>query len=122
MITRDAAHNYSYEGRQYPGVTGILRVLDKSDALMGWAARQTAEAAVRLTATPGEPDANALETLIGTVGTEGTIRALTSRSSWTRDEAAQLGTDVHHLAHQRPSLERDRARSGQRLLHRHAER
>jgi len=88
VITRDAAHNYFYEGRQYPGVTGILKVLDKSDALMGWAARQTAEAALKVN----------LPELLEAVGPEGTIAALTKRSAWTRDEAAQLGTDVHHHA------------------------
>jgi hypothetical protein len=98
MITRDAAHNYYYEGRQYPGVTGILGVLDKSGALMGWAARQTAEAALNLYADNVTNGDTALKHLMDTVGREGTIRALTSRSSWTRDEAAQLGTDVHRLA------------------------
>lgn len=109
MITRDAAHNYFYEGRQYPGVTGILSVLDKSGALMGWAARQTAEAALGLlgqrTITTADGidhvvgvEGGALAQMLQNVGREGTIRALTSRSSWTRDEAAQLGTDVHHHA------------------------
>jgi hypothetical protein len=90
MITRDAAHRYTYEGVQYPGVTSILGVMDKSAALMNWAARQTAEAAVGLVQN--------LPAMIATTGEEGTIKALTSRSSWKRDEAAQLGTDVHHIA------------------------
>jgi hypothetical protein len=92
MITRSADHRYTYEGVTYPGVTGILQVLDKSGPLMSWAAKQTAEAAVRML-----PDGT-LGSLIATVGPEGAIKALTSRSSWQRDEAAALGTDVHHMA------------------------
>ena len=45
-ITRDRYHRYTYEGQTYPGVTSVLRVLDKSDALMAWASRNTAEAAL----------------------------------------------------------------------------
>jgi hypothetical protein len=90
-ITRSADHRYTYEGRTYPGVTTILKVIDKSDALMSWAARQTAEAAIEI---------GPLGLMLEKVGREGTIKALTSRSSWKRDEAAQLGTDVHHLADQ----------------------
>lgn len=89
-IQRSADHQYTYAGTTYPGVTGILKVVDKSDALMSWAARQTAEAALAQ-----------LDNLLGlraTVGPEGVIRALTARSGWKRDEAAQLGTDVHALA------------------------
>lgn len=89
-ITRSADHRYTYAGKTYPGVTSILKVVDKSDALMAWAARQTAEAAL------GQLDN--LASLRATVGDEGVIKALTSRSGWKRDEAAQLGTDVHSLA------------------------
>ena len=92
MITRDAAHRYTYEGVQYPGVTTILNVMDKSGALMGWAARNTAEAAINLYAD------GSLASMLNSVGNEGTVKALTSRSSWKRDEAAQLGTEVHALA------------------------
>lgn len=91
-ITRSADHHYTYEGVTYPGVTSILKVLDKSDALMNWAARQTAEAALHLYAD------GSLASMLNSVGNEGTIKALTSRSSWQRDEAANLGTEVHRLA------------------------
>lgn len=111
-ITRSADHRYTYAGHTYPGVTSILKVVDKSDALMAWAARQTAEAAVDMAAEKfarpiGDEDLtkphdtmypSALDHLIDTVGREGAIKALTSRSGWKRDEAAQLGTDVHGLA------------------------
>lgn len=103
-IMRSADHRYSYcdthadfcdlscpDRVWYPGVTSILSVLDKSGPLMAWAARQTAEAAVNLSR-------DGWEELLATVGREGTIKALTSRSSWQRDEAANLGTEVHGLA------------------------
>lgn len=89
-ISRSADHRYTFDGVTYPGVTNILRVLDKSDALMAWAARNTAEAAVEQLAN--------LPSLIASVGPEGVVKALTSRSSWKRDEAASLGTEVHRLA------------------------
>lgn len=90
LITRSASHQYTYAGTTYPGVTSILKVIDKSDALMAWAARNTAEAALA--------QLDALASLRATVGDQGVIKALTSRASWKRDEAAQLGTDVHALA------------------------
>jgi hypothetical protein len=89
-ISRSPDHRYTYAGETYPGVTGILRVLDKSDALMAWAARNTAEAALATL--------DNLAHLKDTVGPEGVIKLLTSRSSWKRDEAANLGTQVHELA------------------------
>jgi len=90
LITRSVDHRYTFEGITYPGVTSILGALDKSGPLMGWAARETATAAVRL--LPQLPD------ILATTGPEGVVKMLTARSSWTRDEAAQLGTDVHGLA------------------------
>ena len=90
LITRSIDHAYTYEGRTYPGVTGILKVLDKSGPLMAWAARQTAEAFV---ATIDE-----IPALIANVGAEGVIKAMTSRSAWKNDEAKMLGTDVHDAA------------------------
>jgi hypothetical protein len=87
-ISRSTDHRYTFQGVVYPGVTGILKVIDKSDALMSWAARQTAEAALNV---------NIAELLAG-VGREGVIKALTARKEWKRDEAAQLGTAVHGYA------------------------
>lgn len=91
-ITRSTDHRYTHAGKTYPGVTGILKVIDKSDALMNWAARNTAEAAVA--------QIGALPSLLDTVGPEGVVKALTSRSSWKRDQAAALGSEVHDLADQ----------------------
>ena len=96
MITRDAAHRYTLtidgEKQQLPGVTTVLSVLDKSAPLMHYASKQTATAAVEMF------ERDALSSLMLSVGREGTIKALSSRANWTRDEAAQLGTEVHALA------------------------
>ena len=89
-ITRDRYHRYTYEGQTYPGVTTVLRVLDKSDALMAWASRNTAEAALA--------QLDHLAGLRDTVGPEGVIKALTARSGWKRDEAAAAGSDIHGMA------------------------
>jgi hypothetical protein len=89
-ISRSPDHRYTFDDVTYPGVTSILKVLDKSDALMGWAARNTAEAAVALGDT--------FPQLLASVGPEGVVKALTARSAWKRDEAAALGTDVHNMA------------------------
>jgi hypothetical protein len=90
VITRSADHRYTMDGITVPGVTGILQCLDKSGPLMGWAARETATAAVRLL--------DELPKMLEAVGPEGVIKSLTARSNWQRDEAAQLGTEVHALA------------------------
>jgi hypothetical protein len=89
-ITRSADHRYTYEGVVYPGVTGILGVLDKSGPLMSWASKETAKAALA--------QLDNLPSLLATVGPTGVVAALTARSSWQRDEAAALGTEVHRLA------------------------
>lgn len=90
-IFRSDDHRYTFDGVTYPGVTGILKVLDKSGPLMSWAAKMTAEAAV------GMADGT-LATLIATVGESGAVKALTSRSAWKNEEARDLGTDVHAMA------------------------
>lgn len=101
-ITRSIDHKYTYEGRTYPGVTTVLKVLDKSGPLMGWAAKETAKAAIgmmrRESVVSGPDPSYPLETLIATVGEEGAIRALTARSNWTRDDAASVGTALHDIA------------------------
>ena len=102
-ITRSVDHWYTYtdpitgERATYPGATGILKVLDKSDALMAWAANNAAEAAIELAASKVGAY-SALEILLDVVGPEGVQRALTSRSGWKRDEAAALGSRVHGWA------------------------
>ena len=60
-ITRSADHRYTFDGKTYPGVTGILSVIDKSAALMSWAARQTAEAALAMQADLKKLNARMIE-------------------------------------------------------------
>ena len=90
-IQRSADHRYTYEGVTYPGVTNILSTLDKSGPLMAWAARQTAEAYLELGTAQ-------VAAMLEAVGPEGVVKAVTSRSAWKRDEAANIGTEVHGLA------------------------
>ena len=89
-ILRTPDHHYVFDGQTYPGVTGIVKVIDKSGPLMSWAARMTAEAAIESLGT--------LPQLLETVGPDGVVKALTARSAWKRDEAAMLGTEVHAMA------------------------
>jgi hypothetical protein len=98
---------YTYEGVTYPGVTGILKILDKSGPLMGWAARQTAEAVLGLiheqtpTDMPGVSipmsQFYGVARLLDSVGPEGFIKAVTSRSAWKNDEAKDMGSRIHEL-------------------------
>lgn len=90
LITRSPDHQYTFEGITYPGVTSILKVLDKSGPLMSWASRMTAEAAVRLVGT--------LPQLIEVSGPDGAVKALTARSGWVNEGAKDLGTLIHDLA------------------------
>jgi hypothetical protein len=89
-IQRTQDHRYIYQGVTYPGVTKALGVIDKSGPLMYWAAKETATAALALFETFPE--------LIANVGEKGVISALTDRANWQRDEAAQLGTEIHGWA------------------------
>ena len=89
-ITRTPDHHYIFDSVTYPGVTSIVKILDKSGPMMAWASRMTAEAAVRMSGT--------LPHLIETVGAQGAVKALTARSAWERDTAAALGTEVHRIA------------------------
>ena len=91
-ITRTPDHHYEFEGVTYPGVTGVLKVLDKSGPLMAWASRMTAEAAITLH--------DSIPLILSTSGRDGAIQALTARSGWQRDEAASLGSQVHAIADQ----------------------
>ena len=93
-IIRSSDHRYTYNGQTYPGVTDILKVIDKSGPLMAWSAKQTAIAAIELYSD------GSLATMLNAVGNEGTIKALSNRSNFKRDEAAALGSEVHSLADQ----------------------
>jgi len=89
-IARDRWHRYTYEGVTYPGVTSIVKIIDKSDALMRWASRLTAEAAL--------DQLEALPDMVRKNGPAGVVRLLTDQSAWRRDEAASIGTAIHEFA------------------------
>ena len=101
-ITRSVDHWYTYTDDEgvattSPGCTGVVGVLDKSDALAGHSARETAQAAVDL-AQRKVNGYSALEILLEIVGPEGVHKALTSRPAFHRDNAAALGSRVHGWA------------------------
>jgi len=104
-ITRSVDHHYTLhddgaEPVTVPGTTDILHVIDKSDALMAWAANNTADAALELAGHSLGKDIaySALDVLLSVVGPEGVHKALTARSGWKRDQAAALGSRVHGWA------------------------
>jgi hypothetical protein len=90
-IWRDEdSHVYTYEGKEYPGVTGIIKVVDKSAPLMTWAARQ---------AVAGVLDqVDALPTMLANNDKATLVQMLAKRSTWDRDKAAKRGTDIHEHA------------------------
>jgi hypothetical protein len=90
-IQRTTDHRYTMAGITVDGVTGIIESIGSNfTAASSWGANQTAEAAIRLL-----PE---LPKMVETLGELGARKALTERKNWTRDDAAQLGTDVHALA------------------------
>lgn len=90
-ISRSADHRYTYQGKTYPGTTSVIGVaINKSDALVPWSAKITAEVAVELLDT--------LPTLRASVGDQGVINALKAASLERRGEAAKLGSIIHGLA------------------------
>ena len=101
-IVRTHDHNYGWKddagNRTYlPGVTGILRMLDKSDAIGQWMANSAAEAAVEL-AQAKVNAYSALDILLNIVGAEGVAKALASSGPRKRDDAGRLGSTVHDWA------------------------
>lgn len=81
-------HVYEVNGKRYPGVTTILRSTLAKDALVGWAARTTAEYALDHWA-----DLDALRP-------SERLKLMTGASNAQRDAAAVRGTAVHRLADQ----------------------
>lgn len=92
-LSRDANHTYTatYDGRTItaPGVTGILKVIDKP-AIVPWAQGIVAEAAI---AHRGE-----LDNWVAVGGVEGAIQLLRRAAETQRDKAANVGSEVHRLA------------------------
>lgn len=90
-LTRDAKHNYFLDGQgPLPSVTGILKIVDKSGPLVGWAKRITAEAAV--------DHRSEVDGWVDLFGRDGAVSALTKAADNLRDKAATQGSDIHALA------------------------
>ena len=96
-LTRDEGHVYCWnDGSQVhsgiPSVTTILRVVDKSGPLVGWAKRETAACAVR--------NLDVLARMRETGGDAAAVAWLKTIPDHQRDTAADIGTRVHQLAEQ----------------------
>lgn len=96
-LTRTAAHVYSWnDGRAIssplPSVTTILKVIDKSGPLVGWARRETAACAVR--------NLDALISMRAEGGPDAAINWLKKIPDFQRDSAADLGSRIHALVEQ----------------------
>jgi hypothetical protein len=90
-LARDEQHNYYLDGEgPIASVTTILKVVDKSGPLVGWAKRITAEAAVKHAAELGG--------WIETFGDDGAVQMLTKAATVIRDKAANAGSEVHGIA------------------------
>ena len=96
-LYRDAKHFYSWNGEPaVPGITSVIGALDKP-ALVGWAKRETAMAAVRNHAAVAQMVAQSPvneETLAYHPG----VAYLKAMPGYQRDSAADVGTRLHAWA------------------------
>lgn len=113
-LSRDARHFYDaqYPGLQQgkqPGITTIIGVMDKP-ALVGWAKRETAIAAIR--------NWDAVRTMVeqypptGDPAQHPAVHFLKATPGYQRDAAADIGTRVHAVAEalakgEKPSVDED---------------
>jgi hypothetical protein len=98
-LTRTASHVYTWSGGEgtdarspIPSVTTILKVLDKSGPLVGWAKRETAACAIR--------NLDVLTRMRADGGDAAAIDWLKRIPDYQRDTAADIGTRVHGLVEQ----------------------
>lgn len=97
-LSRDARHVYTWDGHGadgpvvLPSVTTILKAVDKSGPLVGWAKLETAKCAVRNHGLVGD--------MIAASGPDSAVDYLKRIPDYQRDAAADLGTRVHSLAEQ----------------------
>ncbi len=90
-LTRDERHRYSWnDGGKVPGVTTVIKSLDKSGPLVGWAKRETAACAIR--------NLPLLTQMVADGGPVAAVEWLKRTPDYQRDTAADLGTRVHALA------------------------
>lgn len=110
---RTEDHRYYWNGEgPYPNVTGILGMIDKSEALVGWAKKETARfalqnlgilAAHRLHNYPVPecpPCATNLNRKRMVAQSEAARMWVSSIPDYMKDAAADLGTRVHEVAEQ----------------------
>ncbi len=96
-LTRDARHLYTWRDSRavvsaMPSVTSILRVIDKSGPLVGWAKRETAACAVR--------NLDMLTRMRDTGGDAAAVAWLKAIPDYQRDTAADVGSRIHKLVEQ----------------------
>lgn len=90
-LARDEAHNYYLDGRgPITSVTNVLKIVDKSGPLIGWAKRETAASAVR--------NLDALIAMRSEGGPDAAINWLKTIPDYQRDRAADRGSQVHAIA------------------------
>ena len=96
-LTRDASHVYGWnDGHNVrwpiPSVTTVLRVVDKSGPLIGWARKEVAACAVR--------NLDVLVAMRAEGGPNAAVNWLKTIPDYARDKAADRGTQVHAFAEQ----------------------
>jgi hypothetical protein len=90
-LARNERHEYFLDGKgPIASVTTILKVVDKSGPLVGWAKRITAEAAVKHRVE--------LAGWVESFGDDGAVSMLTKAATVIRDKAANAGSEIHQLA------------------------
>lgn len=90
-LARNEKHEYFLDGRgPITSVTTILKIVDKSGPLIGWAKRVTAEAALRHAAD--------LPKWVEDFGGDGAVGMLTKATNVIRDKAANAGSEIHTFA------------------------
>lgn len=96
-LHRDAKHFYSWNGEPaVPGITSIIGVLDKP-ALVGWAKRETAKAAIRNWKVVAQM-VNEQPPIEDQLSYHPAVAYLKATPGYQRDAAANAGTMVHAIA------------------------
>lgn len=96
-VTRDERHVYGWSDgitvyHPIPSVTTVIKLIDKSGPLVGWAKREVASCAVR--------NLPILDTMVKEAGPQAAIDWLKGLPDFQRDRAADRGTNVHAIAEQ----------------------
>jgi hypothetical protein len=90
-LARDPKHNYFLDGNgPIVSVTTVLKIVDKSGPLVGWAKRITAEAAIDHRAD--------LDKWVEMGGRDGAVGFLTKAATTLNEQARVMGSDVHGYA------------------------